>query len=66
MNVAADSSGSYRTYMELNGNVYIGELIRTGAPVWQNIGSVAAPNVQPSFLRANTTCVESPKSAPTF
>jgi len=46
--------------------MYVGELIGTGTPVWQSVGSMAAPNVQPFFRRANPTLVESLKSALKF
>jgi hypothetical protein len=66
MNEPADTSGSYRAYIELNGNIYVGELIRGGAPVWQNLGTVAHPLVQPFYLGVNAAFMQSVKGALTF
>jgi hypothetical protein len=66
MNQPAESNGSYRVFVQLNGNIYTGTLLHAGAAIWQNIGSDAHPNVQKFFLRANKEFSESIKGALTF
>jgi len=57
---------SYRVYYELGGNIYTGSLHRNGAQIRQNLGSDAAPNIQPYYIRVNSAFVQSIKSALTF
>jgi len=43
MNIPANTSGSYRVYVEIGNNIYVGELVHAGASLFQNISSHAAP-----------------------
>ena len=57
---------SYRTYYELNGNIYDGNLQRDGALIGQNIGSDVFPNMLTSFIRVNKAFVQSVQAALNF
>lgn len=65
MNIPA-TTPAYRVYYELNGNIYTGTLQRDGAQVRENLGSNAAPDVQPFYIRVNREFVQSLQSALTF
>ncbi len=65
MNVP-ETTTAYRAYFELGGNIYTGTLQKDGAQIRENIGTNAAPDVQPFYVRVNKTFVESLQSALTF
>jgi hypothetical protein len=57
---------AYRVYYELSGNIYTGTLQRDGAQVSENLGSNAAPDVRPFYVRVNREFVQSLQAALTF
>jgi len=65
MNVPATTT-AYRIYFELGGNIYTGTLQKNGAQIRDNLGTNAAPDVQPFYIRVNKTFVQSLQSALTF
>jgi len=64
-NVPAATSG-YRVFYELNGNVYTGNLQKDGTAIRTNVGSDAAPVIQPFVIRVNKAFVDSLKAALAF
>jgi hypothetical protein len=65
MNIPAQTT-QYRVYYELNGSIYIGHLQKSGAQVQENLGSSAAPDMRPYYIRANKAFVQSLQSALAF
>jgi hypothetical protein len=65
MNVP-ETTDAYRVFFEMGGNIYTGTLQRTGAQIRENLGSNAAPNVQPFYIRVNSTFVQSLQAALKF
>lgn len=65
MNVP-ETTTAYRAYFELAGNIYTGTLQRNGAQVRDNLGTNAAPDVQPFYIRVNKIFVQSLQSALLF
>lgn len=64
-NVPAETV-SYRVYYEQNSNVYSATLQRNGAVIGENVGSDAAPNIIPAYVRVNSTFAQSVKAALNF
>ena len=57
---------TYRAFFEANGNVYSGNVQKDGATLRTNVGSDAAPSIQPFVIRVNKPFVDSLKAALTF
>jgi len=65
MDILAQTT-QYRVYYELNGSIYIGHLQKSGAQVQENLGSSAAPDMRPYYIRANKAFAQSLQSALAF
>jgi hypothetical protein len=57
---------SYRVYYEQNGNEYSATLQRNGAVISEKVGSDAAPDIIPAYVRVNSTFAQSVKAALNF
>jgi hypothetical protein len=65
MNIPEQTT-AFRVYYELGGNIYTGTLQRAGATIRENLGSNAAPDIRPYYIRVNRPFVQSVQAALAF